>query len=87
MDPVETGTCDQWINGSALTTGSCRQMMNETYPTGFDNETMIATVCRGIIKALVYLHENHYIHKYVFFCSLLLTSIAAIFVLIIYLWT
>ena len=46
-------------------TGSCADVMHSAKPfqNGFD-ETIIALVLRGVLRALRYLHSLGYIHRY-----------------------
>ncbi|KAK4798467.1 hypothetical protein SAY86_030793 [Trapa natans] len=51
-----------WIVMPYMSGGSCLHIMKYAYPEGFE-ETVIATLLREVLKALVYLHAQGYIHR------------------------
>ena len=44
--------------------GSVRRILDEHYTHGFQNEIIVATILRELLKAVQYLHDHNYIHKY-----------------------
>ncbi|KAJ3076506.1 hypothetical protein HDU99_001337, partial [Rhizoclosmatium hyalinum] len=51
-----------WTVTLPLATGSCRGIMKDYYPEGFD-EPVVATILKEVLNAIVYLHDNHMIHN------------------------
>lgn len=49
-------------------------MLTDFYPDGLANEHVIATILRDVCKALVYLHDNLYIHTNVRADNIMITS-------------
>lgn len=43
--------------------GSCRSLMKNSFHEGFD-ESIVATILKETLKALGYMHQNKFIHKY-----------------------
>ena len=42
--------------------GTCRKVMNDYFPDGF-SEPVVATILKEVLRAIIYMHENHMIHK------------------------
>lgn len=42
---------------------SCGDMLREHYPSGIKSETLLASIISGVLTALVYVHENRFIHN------------------------
>ena len=42
--------------------GTLRTVMKESFPDGL-GEIAVASILKEVLKALVYIHENHYIHN------------------------
>ncbi|KAI8611561.1 kinase-like domain-containing protein [Chytriomyces sp. MP71] len=51
-----------WSVTLPVATGSCRGIMKDHFPNGFD-EAVVATILREVLNAVIYLHENHMIHN------------------------
>ncbi|KAL2943189.1 Serine/threonine-protein kinase BLUS1 [Bienertia sinuspersici] len=51
-----------WVVMPYMAGGSCLHIMKSTYPEGFE-ESVIATLLRETLKALVYLHAHGHIHR------------------------
>ncbi|KAG7016193.1 Serine/threonine-protein kinase fray2, partial [Cucurbita argyrosperma subsp. argyrosperma] len=51
-----------WVVMPYMSGGSCLHIMKSAYPEGFE-ETVIATLLREVLKALVYLHAHGHIHR------------------------
>ncbi|XP_024029503.1 serine/threonine-protein kinase BLUS1 isoform X2 [Morus notabilis] len=51
-----------WVVMPYMAGGSCLHIMKSAYPEGFE-ETVIATLLREVLKALVYLHAHGHIHR------------------------
>jgi serine/threonine protein kinase len=52
-----------WSVTQPMHFGSCRLIMKARFPDGF-TEPVVATVLMQVLKALLYMHSNHYIHKF-----------------------
>ncbi|XP_078431054.1 protein kinase superfamily protein isoform X2 [Wolffia australiana] len=57
-----TSGTNLWVVMPFLSGGSCLHIMRFAYPGGFE-ESVIATLLREVLKALVYLHSQGYIHR------------------------
>lgn len=66
-----------WVVMPYMAGGSCLHIMKSTYPEGFE-EPVIATLLRGTLKALVYLHHHGHIHRDVKAGNILLDSNGAV---------
>ncbi|KAL3526416.1 hypothetical protein ACH5RR_011072 [Cinchona calisaya] len=51
-----------WVVMPYMAGGSCLHIMKSSYPEGFE-ESVIATLLREVLKALVYLHAHGHIHR------------------------
>ncbi|RKO89393.1 kinase-like domain-containing protein [Blyttiomyces helicus] len=51
-----------WTVTMPMRAGSCRKIMKTSFPEGF-TETIVATILKEVLRAIVYLHENHMIHN------------------------
>jgi len=52
-----------WIVMPLLVGGSCHAMMKQTFPKGFKDEAVLATIIREVLKGLEYVHSNKLIHR------------------------
>ncbi|XP_038990364.1 serine/threonine-protein kinase 24-like isoform X2 [Phoenix dactylifera] len=57
-----TAENDLWVVMPYMAGGSALHIMNSAYPEGFE-ESVIATLLREVLKALVYLHSHGHIHR------------------------
>ncbi|KAJ3033421.1 hypothetical protein HK097_004853, partial [Rhizophlyctis rosea] len=53
-----------WTVTMPMRAGTCRKIMNDYFPDGFA-EPVVATILVQVLRAIIYMHENHMIHKYV----------------------
>lgn len=53
----------QWVLMLFLWIGSCRQLLEERFVTGLP-EPICISLMKDTLKAIHYLHEHHFIHKY-----------------------
>ncbi|KAI3503447.1 hypothetical protein L1887_31888 [Cichorium endivia] len=51
-----------WVVMPYMAGGSCLHIMKTSFPEGFE-ETVIATLLKEVLKALVYLHAHGHIHR------------------------
>ncbi|KAH7532503.1 serine/threonine-protein kinase BLUS1 isoform X2 [Ziziphus jujuba] len=66
-----------WVVMPYMAGGSCLHIMKSAYPEGFE-ETVIATLLREVLKALVYLHAHGHIHRDVKAGNILIDSNGAV---------
>ncbi|GMN42518.1 hypothetical protein TIFTF001_011727 [Ficus carica] len=66
-----------WVVMPYMAGGSCLHIMKSAYPEGFE-ETVIATLLREVLKALVYLHAHGHIHRDVKAGNILVDSNGAV---------
>ncbi|PON52509.1 Serine/threonine protein kinase [Parasponia andersonii] len=66
-----------WVVMPYMAGGSCLHIMKSLYPEGFE-ETVIATLLREVLKALVYLHAHGHIHRDVKAGNILIDSNGAV---------
>ncbi|KAF3444651.1 hypothetical protein FNV43_RR14344 [Rhamnella rubrinervis] len=66
-----------WVVMPYMAGGSCLHIMKSAYPDGFE-ETVIATLLREVLKALVYLHTHGHIHRDVKAGNILIDSNGAV---------
>jgi serine/threonine protein kinase len=52
-----------WTVLEPIRLGSVKQIMIENFPLGFNNEALIATILRDVLRAVQYLHNNNCIHN------------------------
>ncbi|TPX44622.1 hypothetical protein SeMB42_g02198 [Synchytrium endobioticum] len=62
-----------WTVTAPMKLGSCRGLMKKTFPDGF-TEVVAATILREVLKAVVYLHENYFIHNDIRADNILMTE-------------
>ncbi|KAF7819575.1 serine/threonine-protein kinase BLUS1 [Senna tora] len=66
-----------WVVMPYMAGGSCLHIMKSDYPEGFE-ESVIATLLREVLKALVYLHAHGHIHRDVKAGNILIDSNGAV---------
>ncbi|XP_062106858.1 serine/threonine-protein kinase BLUS1 [Humulus lupulus] len=66
-----------WVVMPYMAGGSCLHIMKSSFPEGFE-ETVIATLLREVLKALVYLHAHGHIHRDVKAGNILIDSNGAV---------
>ncbi|KAL5540608.1 hypothetical protein UlMin_043183 [Ulmus minor] len=66
-----------WVVMPYMAGGSCLHIMKTSFPEGFE-ETVIATLLREVLKALVYLHTQGHIHRDVKAGNILIDSNGAV---------
>jgi len=54
--------------------GSCRDILQYSFQTGFRDEVLIASIFEPVLQFLVYFHENHRIHRDIRSGNILLSS-------------
>ena len=54
---------DLWIVTEPIRAGSARHILNNFFPDGLVSESIIATILREVLKAITYMHSNHFIHN------------------------
>ncbi|KAJ3041661.1 hypothetical protein HDV00_008938 [Rhizophlyctis rosea] len=51
-----------WTVTMPMRAGTCRKVMNDYFPDGF-SEPVVATILKEVLRAVIYMHENHMIHN------------------------
>lgn len=53
-----------WIVAEPTRIGSVKRLLQEHCAEGIQNEVLVATILRYVLRAVQYLHNNSFIHKY-----------------------
>lgn len=54
---------DLWIVMPLMNAGSCAHIMKAIYPTGFKDESLVATILREVLLGLLYFHNDGRLHR------------------------
>ncbi|OHT00092.1 hypothetical protein TRFO_08047 [Tritrichomonas foetus] len=63
-----------WFLTELMEGGSCYDILQFAYSSGFHDEVLIATVIREVVQFLIYFHHNHQVHRQIRPSNILLSN-------------
>lgn len=67
-----------WIVCDLMDGGSFNKILEHHYPNGIKDQTIIATILKEALQGLIYLHQNHQIHRDIKAANILISSDGAV---------